>query len=142
MNNLLVADDSFKEPLVSLWQGPKVRDLLKDPQVTTMDGNVYARRSSSKFAALVFWMPAQNERGDALFSSVDELRKAYPQFEAKSQYYPDYWGPLFPSPELRRLELVKAFPGANGGVALPANIRSLLRWPESTATFPGAYAPR
>ena len=54
----------------------------------------------------------------------------------------DYRGAVIRSWELRRPELLKSFPGANVGVALPAEARKLLGNEAGSKPFPGAYAPR
>lgn len=141
-NNLLVADESFAGPLLNFFQSPAVRDRLKDPQVATLDGNVYVRRAGAKPQPLIVWGPVENERGAVDIMDLAELRQVQPKFEAAGRAWPDYRGPLFRSPELEHFELQRAFPGAGTGVALPGRVRQLLQWPANTATFPGAYAPR
>ncbi len=141
VNNLLAADESFTQPLVRFYQSEKVRDRLKDPQVKEFDGNVYVRRAGPKSGPLISWGPVDNESGTIAVTELGQLHKVQPKFETKAQVFADYRGPLFRGVELGHFELLQAFPGANGGLPLPARIREPLGWPEG-APFPGAYAPR
>ncbi len=141
VNNLAVADESFRQPLVQFTQAATVRDRVKDPHVKEYDGNVYVRRPGAKAQPLVAWGPLQGERNSADVFALDELRKLQPQFETKAQAFPDYRGPLFRSVELNNFELLANFPAATAGVPLPARIAEALKWKQGS-TFPGAYAPR
>ncbi|PTY07152.1 hypothetical protein DB347_07520 [Opitutaceae bacterium EW11] len=142
VNNLLVADETFAGPLIEFIQSPKLRDQLKDPQAKEIDGNVYARRAPARPQPLLAWAPVQNEKGLLEFSSIEDFRKADSRFEAKAQVYPDYWGALFKSTQLERFELLRAFPGAGNGIALPESIRELLKLKHGAPAFPGAYVPQ
>lgn len=137
VNNLLVADASFKGPLLQFQQTEKVRHLT-DPQVSSIDGNVYVRRAAPVVQPLVEWSPARNEAGRLNVFDLDELRAIHGTFDAASVALPDYWGPLFRSVELGNFDLVDGFPEADAGTALPGQIRELLGW-TGKSTFPGAY---
>lgn len=142
LNNFFAADETFSGPLLHLTQAPVLRDRLKTPQVGQLDGNVYVRRAGVRPEPLVTWSPADGKDGSADFASLDELRKAFPQFDVKSQSFADHRGPLFRSPELGHFELARTFPGSAVGVALPEKVRDLLRLSPSAPPFPGAYVPR
>ena len=140
-NNLMVADEKFPGPLLQVFQNPQVRH-LRDSQLKEADGNVYVRRAGAKPQPLAAWSPAANEQDSAEAATLDDLRKMAPPFEAAARVYPDYWGRLFLSVELRNFQLARAFPGADAGVPLPAAIRDLLQWRSDSAAFPGAYPPK
>lgn len=140
VGNLLAADESFKGPLLSFRQSPAVRRLT-DSQAKEVDGNVYVRRAGAKAQPLITWSPVPGDRANVDLSSLDELRKLQPQFEAKAQVYPDYWGVLFHGAELGNFELQRGFPGAKSGAPVPAHIARVLNW-QPAGTFPGAYAPQ
>ena len=142
INNLLAADEAFTGPLIEFKQALQLKDRLKEPQVSQLDGNVYARRVGSRPQPLITWSPTVNKDDKIDFASLDDLRKALPQFDAKSQSYADYWGPLFRSPELGHFELTQAFAGSAVGVAVPNNVRNLLLLKPDAFPFPGAYAPQ
>src|SRR5690606_38388710 len=127
VNNLLVADATFKGPLVQFQQTEKVRHLT-DPQVSVLDGNVYVRRSGAVVQPLVEWSPARDAQGKVNIFALDDLRKVDAKFDASSRAFPDYWGPLFRSVELGHFELMEDFPAAHTGVALPEHIRQPLGW--------------
>ncbi len=140
VNNLLVADERYRGPLLALEQSPAVRDRLKDSQLKELDGNVYVRRFDPAGHPLIVWSPAPNEASRLEFASLEDLRKQYPQFGASSRYLPDYHGPLFQGLELRRLELMPGFPAASTAVPLPEKVAAVLGVKAAPA-YPGAYAP-
>jgi hypothetical protein len=142
VNNLVVADENFKGALLEFTQGEKLKDRLKDTQAKQIDGNVYVRRNGLSQQPLVMWSPYPAEKATITFATIEDFRKADARYEAKAQSYPGYWGPLFQSVELHRFELDAAFPGANGGIELPENIRSLLKLAPNARPYPGAYVPR
>ncbi len=141
-NNLMVADERFKGPLIEFHQSPVLLGRLKDPQVAVLDGNVYVRRAGVKEQPLIVWSPVQGGGNHVDIQTIDQLRKMHPQFEAGAQVFADYWGPLFKGEQLGNLELLKAFPASNAGVPLSPAIRELLKLKHDEAVFPGAYSPR
>jgi parallel beta-helix repeat protein len=141
VNNLLSADETFTGPLLLFMQSAAVRERLKEPQVNQLDGNVYVRRANVRQQPLITWSPAQTKEGSADFADLNELQKSFPQFEAKSQAFADYWGPLFRSPQLGHFELTRTFAGSAVGVAVPGKVRDLLQLKPDTLPFPGACVP-
>jgi hypothetical protein len=140
-NNLLVADATFRGPLLQFFQSPAVRDRLKDPHVSALDGNVYLRRAGAQPQPLIVWGPVDNERNVVDVFALDELRRLQPAFEKAGQAFPDYWGPLFRGAELGHFEVVVGFPAAKSGAPLPDAVRAALGWKKTKDVFPGAYAP-
>lgn len=142
-NNLLVADETFRGPLLHAGQTEKVRARLKESQLAGLDGNVYVRRARGRAVAepLVAWAPASNERGAVEFAGWRELHAALPQFEAHGREFPDYNGPLFRSAELGHFEVARAFPGAGVAVPLPPDVRATLGWADAREAHVGAYLP-
>jgi hypothetical protein len=139
LNNLLVGDAAFSAPLAQFSQPEALRRRLSTPQVATMDGNVYVRRASAKAGPLIAWSPAPEGQKSVDMSSLSELRKLHPEFEVHAQAFPDYWGPLFQSPELDRFEVLPEFTAIKGGVPLPDRTRELMHLPAGAAPFVGAY---
>lgn len=142
LNNLFAADETFTGPLLLFMQSAALRERLKAPQVSQLDGNVYVRRSGVHPEPLVTWSPSDTKDGIIDFSDLDDLRKMFPQFDAKSQTFVDYRGPLFRSPELGHFELTRAFAGSAVGVPQPESVRNLLHLKPGSLPFPGAYAPQ
>lgn len=142
VNNLFVGDETDPDALLQFGQAPGLRERLRDPQVSTLDGNVYVRRTGAKPSAFITWNPASTENGVASLRSLDEFHALEPRFEKHARFFSDYRGPLFRGAELGHFELLRTFPGASTGVPLPEKIRALLNWKKSDTAFPGAYAPR
>jgi hypothetical protein len=133
--------------LLLFFQSAAVRDKLKEPHVSQLDGNVYVRRAGAVAKPLIVWGPVEtsaveNEQNTVDIFALEDLRKMQPQFETKSQAFPDHRGPLFRGRELERFELLRAFAGSGAGLPLAPTVRELLRLPQNTGTFPGAYAPQ
>ena len=142
INNLLAADDSFERPLLNAWQHDRVNELLKNPQFTAIDGNVYVRRSGAVTRPLIGWSPVENDDYRVDLASAAELHHLQPSFEANAEAYPNYWGLLFRGAELGNFELLPEFPGATAGVELPREVLTLLGRENDSSRFPGAYAAR
>ena len=138
VNNLLAADETFKGPLLQFEQTEAVRDRLKEPQVATLDANVYVRRAGLVPQPLIAWSPVANERGMIAAKSLAEFRQTASQFEAKGQEFADYRGPLFRGVELGNFELLAAFSAAKSAAAVPEAVQKLLG---GQPAYPGAYAP-
>lgn len=141
MNNLLVADETFAGPLLLVTQREKVRELLKDSHLRAMDGNVYARRAGGKAQPLITWGPVPPKNDSVDLSVLAELTKLQPSFEERGRALPDYAGPLFISPELKRFEVLPAWARQIHAVALPDEARQVLG-AEIERALPGAYPKR
>jgi hypothetical protein len=140
VGNLLVADESFKKPLLRFEQPKALCARLSAPQVAELDGNVYVRRGDG-VERLVVWSPAAGEDCRVELDSLEGLRRLQPGFEARSLYLGNYVGALFKSPELRNYELARSLPVSLADL-VPAEIRKLLGWKEQDSGVPGAYPVR
>jgi hypothetical protein len=137
VGNLLVASGSFRRPLLRFEQPRALCARLTRPQAKEVDGNVYVRAGGG--GPLVVWSPVAGESCQVDAGSLEELRRLAPGLESRGRSFEGWAGALFRSPELRRLELVRPFPGPAGADALPADVRRLLGWREGDARTPGAY---
>jgi hypothetical protein len=138
--NLLVASESFRNPLLRFDQPKALCGRLTRPQATAVDGNVYVRAATS--GPLVVWSPVAGETCQVEARSLDELRKLAAGLEASGRELSGYHGALFRSPELRRLELAGPLPGLPALEVMPAEVRRLLGWPEKGPLTPGAFPAR
>jgi hypothetical protein len=134
VNNLLVASDEFRNPLLQFDQPRQLCSKLASPQTKELDGNVYARTSA---APLVTWSPSTSDSCVSTFGSLDEFRKAAPAFEAHSQQITRTPRSVFKGPDVSRYELLQALPGKRA--PLPADVRKLLNWSEDESLSPGAF---
>jgi len=133
VGNLLVADEEFHRPLLVFAQSAALRDRLTEPQVSTLDFNVYVRRTPPA-GPLTSIYPIPTD-----FQSPEDLRAKHSEFDANSQSYLDYFGPLFKGDRLNRYELLPNFAGADSSAPLPDEVLRLLGWSRVTASFPGAF---
>jgi parallel beta-helix repeat protein len=138
VNNLLVASDSYKRPLLRLEQPKALCEKLPEPQVKELDANVYVRASGTP-APLVVWSPAATDSCLATHDSLESFRKAVPAFETRARYVDAPPGSVLKGPELQNYELLRALPGAAPAVTLPAEVRRLLGLSEKGALSPGAW---
>jgi hypothetical protein len=143
VNNLMVASESYKKPLLRFEQPKALCEKLPRPQVKELDGNVYVREAGLGVAgpALIVWSPAATDNCLAELSSLESFRKAVPTFEAAAWYVDAAPGSIFRSPELGHYQLAQALPGAAAAI-LPADVRRLLGWTEPEARSAGAYPLR
>jgi hypothetical protein len=133
VGNLLVADETFKRPLVVFAQTATLRDQLTKPQVNALDHNVYVRRCEvGNTPPSIYNVPTD-------FHTPADLHANNPDFESHSQRFDNYFGPLFKGEQLSRYELLREFPAATSRATLPAEIGKYLDFKDNKATFPGAF---
>jgi hypothetical protein len=143
VNNLMVASEGYRRPLLQFGQPAMLCTKLPRPQAKEVGGNVYVRATASGSAAapppLVAWSPAATESCASTFGSLDEFRKQVPAVEAGGRQLDLTPQSVFKSPALGRYDLVQALPGTPAASTLPADIRKLLGWSETDARSAGAY---
>jgi hypothetical protein len=141
VNNLMVASEAYRGPLLEFGQPGSLCAKLPRPQAKEVDGNVYVRAALPGAAAaaspLIVWSPVATDSCDARLGSLEEFRKLAPAFEASGRQLDRTPRSIFKGPDLGRYELLDALPGAPGLV--PADVRKLLGWSEEEARSPGAY---
>jgi hypothetical protein len=136
--NLLVASEGYRRPLLRFEQPQALCAQLQKPQAKQVDGNAYVRYGSGA-APLAVVSPVTGQSCQVEVATLEELRQRQAGIEVGSAYLRDFAGALFRSPELRRLELVRALPGAAALDVLPADVRRLLGWPVKGPLAPGAF---
>ena len=142
VNNLLVASEAYRRPLLQFEQPRSLCAKLQRPQAKEVDGNVYVRAIGPDAAAappLIVWSPATSDTCVSTLGSLDEFRKLAPAFEAGGQQLDRTPRSIFKGPDLGRYELLQALPATPGAEMLPADVRKLLGWSEEDARSPGAY---
>jgi parallel beta-helix repeat protein len=139
VNNLLTGNESFKRPLLYVWQPDTLCGLVNNPQLKQLDFNMYVRNSDVGTNPLILWSFAKKDSCKTLFfKALDELQKLHPEFSAHSRYFANYNGPLFKSPELGNYQLLQAFPESDAGTQLPSEVSKLLG---QYKPYIGAYPP-
>jgi len=143
VNNLLVASEAYRGPLLRFEQPGSLCAKLQRPQAKEVGGNVYVRATSPGATAapppLVVWSPAATGSCIATLGSLDEFRRLAPGLEASGRQFDRTPRSIFKGPDLGRYELLQTLPGTPGGEMLPADVRKLLGWSEEEARSPGAY---
>ena len=137
VNNLLVASDSYHEPLLQFEQPASLCSTLTKPQAKEVDGNVYAR--SAPAPALLLWTPAATDTCVAKLGSLEDFRRLAPAFEAHGQQLDRTARTVFKGPDLEHYELRESIPDT---VTTPADVLKLLNWNDADARSPGAYQLR
>lgn len=144
VNNLLVESAPEVGPLLRVEQAPGLCEKLTQPELETLDGNVYVRpRMLGTAAEPAQPLIGQFERGSpkcsAAFSSLAAFRAKVPAFEAHGQQLTGDARSIFTVPDLRRYELRRPLP-VSGRVAMPEAVRQLLGWNDKqAASTVGAY---
>lgn len=145
VNNLLVASDDSRRPLLRFEQPQSMCQQLPRPQARELNGNVYARATQPGATAvppLATWSPNAGATCVATAASLEELRRLAPELEATGKQLDLGPRSTFKSPELGRYDLIQALPGAPGTVTTPADVRQLLGWSEQDGRTAGAYPVR
>lgn len=146
-NNLLVASEDYREPLLRFEQPKALCGKLTQPQADLVDGNVYVRPATTaggsplKASGLFVWSPASGETCQVQLATLEEFRKAAPSFEGGGRYVDRQPLSIFRSPDLERYDLRGPLPVDARPVPLPAEVRKLLGWSEAQARTIGAYPP-
>ena len=141
VNNLLTGDKGFMRPLLFVWQPPSVCKRLTRPLLSQFDYDVFVRSTDKASYPLIMWSPADNEKCQIGFDSLQAIRTMYPEFAANSLQYVNYSMPLFKSMELGRYELLQGSPGSNSGTQLPSEIRKIIGQSKKENPYAGAYPP-
>ncbi|EDY84672.1 hypothetical protein VDG1235_4305 [Verrucomicrobiia bacterium DG1235] len=137
--NLLYADGDFEGPLLNFEQREILRERLKDPQTKDIDFNVYARAGYVSNEPLIVWSPSTIEANLMELDSPSALNDLLGQFEANSQAFVDYNGPVFKGKELERFELLPEFAGSSSKAELPKEALDALGWKKKDVAYPGAF---
>jgi len=140
VNNLLVASDSYTNPLLRFEEPKAVCGQLTKPMATEIDGNVYVRSASSTGTTppLVQWSPASTDDCFAKFNSLDDFRKQATGFESAGRQLNLTPRSVFKSVDIDRYELQRRLPSAQGSTT-PAAVLRLLGWSADQASTVGAY---
>jgi parallel beta-helix repeat protein len=139
VNNLIVAGETFRDPLMRVDQSPALCGKLVRPQLARIDGNVYVRASvqgTNAAPPLIAWAPAGTPDCGATAVSLADFRRMVPRHEIKGRQIDTTLRSVFRGPDIDRYELRTPVAGA---VALPVEIRKLLGWGKLRAVPAGAY---
>jgi parallel beta-helix repeat protein len=144
-NNLMVATEAYRGPLVRFEQPPTLCEKLARPMAKAMGGNVYVRASGPEATAaipvLITWSPSAGEGCLSRVGSLDEFHKLATSFEADGRMIDATLRTIFKGPDVGRYDLRQPLPQIDGP-ALPADIRAILGWSEEQARTAGAYPVR
>ena len=141
VNNLLVADPDYVQPLLRFEQPADLCDRLDRPMATAVDGNVYVRASRVGEAGplpLVRLAPAKSETCSTDLDSLQALRRLMPAWEANGQFLDRTARSVFRSPDVQRYDLLEPL-RSDASEPMPASARERLGWSEDRARTPGAY---
>jgi len=140
-NNLMVAREGFKFPLVQTIQEGSLCGELTEPQVASMAHNVYVQQDRRQ--PLLTWSPADGGNDEEGCSAeITELSALQDRgFGEGSQAFSDYYRPVFQSPILKRLAPRADFPGLKAAGEVPPQVADWLPWTLDHPGVPGALAP-
>jgi len=134
--NLLLADAGFNKALFRAEQVPELKARLTKPALAAMDHNVYVRPAASTGPALIAWSPAIGDSNQYQLAAPAELHAKLPAFEAHSQWLAGAPEAVLQNPVLKRYAPTLALSVKS---PLPAEIATLLAWPQQDGYTPGAY---
>jgi parallel beta-helix repeat protein len=143
MNNLMVGDENFRVPFMSVGQHQQLCGKLKDSQVKQMDYNVIVNDTESNNHVLANWSPSANpsqaEGCDRQLQSADDFKSVFEGSSAHSLYFSEPDLQVFKSRELGNYELIPGFKGAAVATVLPVTVQKLLGLTTKYIPYIGAY---
>jgi parallel beta-helix repeat protein len=140
VNNLMVASEGGRRPLLRVEQPAAMCKQLPRPQASEINGNVYVRAAQAGAApVLATWSPAAGESCLATVSSLEEFRKVAAGFEAAGRQLDQTARSVFRGFDLGRFELREPMVAPAGAGVMPADVRKLVGWSEQEAGTVGAY---
>ena len=142
VNNLMVASDTYRKPLLRFEQPAALCAKLPRPMAKEVNGNVYVRATATGTTAsppLIQMSPVATESCISNLGSLDEFRKLVSAFEANGRQLDHTPRSIFKGTDVGRYELQQALPSTLGADTFPADVRKLLDWSEEEARTPGAY---
>jgi parallel beta-helix repeat protein len=139
VNNLMYGDANFTRPLLYVWQPPALCAQENEPQLKTMDFNVYVRKPGSANFPLIWWSPVKNQQCSIACQSLEDFRKLQTQFAVNSRYFSENSGMIFKSTELGDYQVLPAFARTLSASRLPENIARLLGQTGEEIGYVGAY---
>ena len=144
VNNLLVASDSYRLPLLQFEEPKALCSRLTRPMVKEVDANVYVRPVLPGVPAppLVNWSPAQTDICSSTFNTLDDFRKVVTGFEANGRELDRTPRSVFRGADLGRYDLQPNSGIPKSRLSTPPDVRKLLGWTDQDAQYPGAYTPR
>jgi parallel beta-helix repeat protein len=137
VNNLLVADASFKRPLLFVWQPKTLCEKLNKPPFKQIDYNVYSQTSDRKDTPLILWSPFHNDECQTFMNSPQDLHNLYPEFSLNDAYYIDYQ--IFKSIELGNYQIIPSVQGKTKALPLPRDISLILGNVKNEKPYNGAF---
>lgn len=133
--NLLVAGTGFSRPLLHFDQPAALCERLRRPMASRVEGNAYARASSTT-RPLLTWSPVAGEDCRTSFTTLPAFREAT-GLEQRGLELPVSAEALFRSVELSRFDLASP-PAALQEVPIAIEVARELGWNKRTH-LPGAY---
>lgn len=138
VNNLLTSNNSFKRPLMIVWQPAELCDKLTESPLKQYDFNVYVRGSENGYKTMVYWSPVANKECQQAVETISDLQKVSGA-SAHSAMFNDSNMPLFKSSLLGNYQVLPSFAGTKAATPLPAEIQNLLGITEKTKPYIGAF---
>ncbi|HEX2395690.1 MAG TPA: right-handed parallel beta-helix repeat-containing protein [Bacteroidales bacterium] len=143
VNNLLVGDENFRVPFISVSQHQDLCATLKDSQLKQMDYNVIVRDPEANYKILANWGPTKtlnsNNNCDESIETIDGLNKVLDMSSAHNQFFSDLNLQAFQSRELGNYQLLPGFAGSKSATVLPVDIQKLLGLTARYTPYTGAY---
>jgi len=137
-NNLLYADETFSQPLLTVWQSKAICNRAKGSPFNQLDNNLYIRAKTNETNPVIWWAPADNELCRTAIYTPGEIGNLYPGHESHSLYLKNYTAQVFLSPELNNFRLMPHFSPAATQKSLPVEINRMIHRVNETGI--GAYS--
>jgi len=143
VNNLMVGDNHFKVPFISVGQHSDLCEKLKDSQLKLMDYNVIVKDPESNYNILAFWGPSKTSANpnncDELIESMEDFKNTFEGSSVNSEFYNEEDLQVFKSLELANYQLLTDFKGAKAAAVLPVGVQKLIGITGKYTPYIGAF---
>lgn len=139
VNNLFTSTAGYSRPQLFVWQPADLCGHLSKPMLKEMSHNVFVQGQPRGLNPLILWSPAGNDLCQSRYTSLEELKAAWPAFAVGCLELDQWHGPLFRSRELYRFEPDPGFPGLKAGLQPPAAVVKAMRSSSSRIQYTGAW---
>ncbi len=139
VNNLMVAEEGFRRPVLMVWQPASLCEMLVEPPFSQIDHNVYVVASSGHPVPLILWSPVRNGNCQEALPGPEGINGLHSGYAGNSIAITGMEEPLFPRADKGEFAPAAGFAGHDAAEGLPEEIRHLLGIHSGDPAYVGAF---
>jgi len=141
-NNLLYMDEHTQRPMLFVWQPTELCQRTPNPQLASMNNNVFIHQNTPRDYPLILWSPFQNEACQAQLHSVQELHELHTEFSAGCRFLDANTAQVFVDRAANDFRLNPDFARNLPTVSMPEEVAQSLLKRVRDFRRPGAFPQR